>query len=62
VVAATVRLEPEELTERPGIEFAESHHGLDQLKPAIVELPPERRVVLVRHLGFPEAGTEVWVA
>ena len=35
-VAATVRLEPEELTERLGIEFVESHDELDRLKAAIV--------------------------
>ncbi len=60
-VAATVRLEPEELTERLGIEFAESHDELDQLKAAIVELQSERRVAFVRHLGCPEPGTEIWV-
>lgn len=58
---AVLSAEPNDLHHSLGIEFTDSHDGLDYTRSAIVQLPSEAEVALVRHQGSPSPGTEVWV-
>jgi hypothetical protein len=56
---ATIKLEPEELKERYGIEFQESKDDLDDLVAALVRAPSGRMFALVRHRHQPNPGTDI---
>ncbi len=58
---AVLSAEPEEMRDSLGIEFTDSHDGLDYTRSAILQLPSEAQVALVRHQGCQSPGTEVWI-
>lgn len=59
--AAVLRLEPAELTNHYRLRFAESHDDLDRFVAALVETEEGSNFALVRHIGAPGPGTEVWI-
>ena len=42
--------------------FAESHDDLDRFLGALIQAEDGKVFALVRHLGAPEKGTEIWVS
>lgn len=58
---AGISSEPDALEARWGITFQQTHDLLDYIRVAILELPNERRISLIRHRGSPTPGTEIHV-
>lgn len=61
LAVAVLASEPEDLRKERGIEFTDSHDGLDYTKSAILQLRSRAQVALVRHRDCPSPGTEVWI-
>ncbi len=60
--AAVLRFEPWEISKRCGLSFARSHDDLDFTDVAMARPARSRTAfALVRHLGCPAAGTELWI-
>src|SRR6266853_5652244 len=58
---AVVRQEPEQLSEAAGIKFVKTYDDLDWLLGAVVTVASSGRpFALVRHLGSPSPGTQIW--
>lgn len=58
---AQINLEPDQIEERQGIRFANSHDELDFTRSAIIRLPSRACAALVRHRNCPSPGTEIWI-
>ncbi len=54
---ATLKLEPDDLQERFGLEFSLEQDDLDGVRVAVVELPSGSVMGLVRYEHAPEPGT-----
>jgi len=61
-IVAMIRQEPSEISELSELEFKESYDDLDYLTFAILSLPSNNKVALVRHQHPPKAGTEICVS
>ncbi len=60
-LVAMIRQEPSKVTMLSQVEFTESFDDLDYLTFAILTLPSQNRVSLVRHQNSPQSGTEICV-
>lgn len=60
-LVAILRQEPVELTEACQLEFEKGYDDLDYLVFALLSLPSERRIALVRHQNASSSGTEVYL-
>jgi hypothetical protein len=56
---ATIKLEPDQLSERYGIQFEESEDDLDRLVAALIRAPSGQTFALVRHQHQPNPGTDI---
>jgi hypothetical protein len=61
-IVAMIRQEPAEISKLAKLEFRESWDDLDYLTFAILSLPSNNEVALVRHQCSPEPGTEICVS
>jgi uncharacterized protein YjbI with pentapeptide repeats len=61
-IVAMIRQEPPEISNLSGLQFRESYDELDYLTFAILSLPSNSTVALVRHRHSPEPGTEICVS
>jgi hypothetical protein len=52
-------LEPNDFTDRFGVQFVDDYDNLDFYKEAMIRLPSGRLVSLVRYLRSPSPGTEI---
>lgn len=59
---AVIRKEPAEISKSNNLEFQKSYDDLDYLYFAILPLPSEKKICLVRHIHSPEPGTEICVS
>jgi len=57
---AVVTIQPELFTKAFGLKFSEGHDNLDRYVAAAIRTPSGRTLGLLRHLGDPGPGTQVY--
>jgi hypothetical protein len=56
---AMLRIEPEQISKRTGIQFRETYDDLDYLKLAVIRTSSNKKFGLTRHLHAPEKGVVI---
>ena len=56
---ATIRLEPQDISSRSGIQFEPAADDLDELEAAVLRSKSGRQFALVRHRHQPNPGTDI---